>query len=246
MPYFSIQEFLSTVNKSTLQRTTQFRCRIPVNLIGTTGELATQYPEAADLLSRGLLCESTRLPSRSFETTSLGIFGYDEKFPTYTTFTDLDCTFYTPLIRRSDTGPGSNDVLKLFSAWQNMVHQLSPLGSADPGNRGDMVLSFPDNYRLRKGMMLEMFDPFNARHNNGQALGINVGVSVPIFGKIGTIGTSFGNTSPDPESAPTVRYNMFNVFPTTVESAPVSWSAVDEIQRITVTFTYSFWSMDQV
>lgn len=246
MPLFNIQEFLSTIGQTSLQRSAQFRCRIPIgNIAGTSNglRLVNAFPEAAALLERGILCESTRTPSRSFETASMTIYGYEEKYPVFTTYTDLECTFYTPIFWGTH-GP-SNGILKLFTAWQNLIHEMTPFDDGTVvDHQSDLVVNFPDNYRLRQGMVMEMFDPYNARRNNGQ-IAVGVSTRLPIIGDRIGAGITFGAESPDPDPTPTIRYRYFNVYPQTVESSPVSWGETDQVQKITVTFTYSYWLLEK-
>lgn len=251
MPYFSIQDFLATVDKAGMQRSSRFRCRIPVSAIegrvpfiaGAQAGLPlwSLYPAAAEMLTRGLICESTRTPSRSFDTTDMTLYGYEEKYPVFTTYTDLDCTFYTPLVRTSSGT--SNDVLKLFNEWQNLIHPItSRNGQTD--SRQEMTLNFPDQYRLREGMVLEMFDNFHPKRNAG-GLGVNVNTEVPVFGNV-SIGAVFGQPpANDPELPPTTVYRFFNVYPITVESSAIAWSAVGEFQKVTVSFAFSYWTSQQ-
>lgn len=243
MAYYNLQEFLSSFSKSSFQRTAQYRCRMPVENVGN-GLLKRLFPEAARFLAEGLICESTRTPSRSFDMTSMTVYGYEEKYPTFTTYTDVECTFMAPLIT-TDIGT-RNQVLDLFTAWQNLIQPRtrSPFGKTIGDS--DMVMRFPDTYRLKDGMVLELFDPYNAKRNNGQ-VAINVSsnrkIKIPIVGTA-SIGATFGQPTADEESEPTITYRYYNVFPAVVESTPVSWASQDELQKISVTFTYSYWATD--
>lgn len=216
MSYYDLQQFLGALqlHSNGLQRATLFRCLLDVgSIIGPTGRvLSAVYPNAYDVLRRGLVCESTRTPTRTFETTALSIYGYEEKYPVFTTYTDLECTFLTPLFTSSlfaGNGELRNEVYDLFVAWQSLIQNPTDVqvnGSAQITN-GSMNLSFPDTYRLKDGMVLETIGP---------------------------------NT--DDNARPTSTFRFFNVYPITVESAAVSWMNNDEIMRVSVTFAYSYWS----
>jgi hypothetical protein len=174
------------------------------------------------------------------------IYGYEEKYPIFTTYTDVECSFMAPLIVGED---GSrNQVLELFTAWQSFIQPRTEKGRG--GSSGisdsDMVMRFPDNYRLKDGMVLELFDPYNEKRNSGQVavnLKTKPSIKIPLIGRA-SIGATFGAPEPDVESAPTITYRYYNIFPATIESAPMSWASNDELQKVTVTFTYSYWSSD--
>lgn len=241
MAYYNVDTLLTELQRNSLQRTSQFRCKIPVQLIGDLGRannLATRYPNAARLLQQGLLCESTRTPSRQFETTTMSIYGYEEKFPTFTAYADMECTFMVPMTQDFAEEKTSLDVVELFHAWHNLIQ---PISSKNPSNgfteRGDMVLSFPIEYRLQDGMTLEQFDPYNAKRNNGQT-DVGRGIFLDINGNFA------GPAEDTEESTPTMVYRFSNVYPLTIESVPVSWSSTDEYLKLTVTFAYSYWTSD--
>lgn len=222
MAYYNVDTLLSELQRNSLQRTSQFRCKIPVHLIGDLGlanNLETRYPHAGRLLRQGLLCESTSTPSRQFDTTTMTIYGYEEKFPTFTTYADMQCTFMIPMTQDFAEEKTSLEVVELFHAWQNLIQPISSQNSSNGFTEpGDMVLSFPSEYRLQDGMTLEQFDPYNAKRNNGPA--------------------------EDTEPTPTIVYRFRNVYPLTIEPMAVSWSSIDEYQKLTVTFAYSYWTSD--
>jgi len=238
MAYYNVDTLLSELQRNSLQRTSQFRCKIPVeNIGGFNNNLALRYPQAAQLLQKGLLCESTRTPSRQFETTTMSIYGYEEKFPTFTTYADIECTFMIPMTQDFAEEKTSLEVVELFHAWQNLIQ---PISSKNPSNgqteRGDMVLSFPIEYRLQDGMTLEQFDPYNAKRNNGLT-DVGQGIFLDING-------NFAGPAEDTEPAPTIVYRFRNVYPLTIEPMAVSWSSIDEYQKLVVTFAYSYWTSD--
>ena len=139
----NINNFLTRVLANGVQRTNRYRCLLDVGPLGLS-----EYGTAASLLREGLLCRATVTPSRSLETTTVDLSaGYEEKYAIGTTYTDIDCTFMCPLIN------GKTEVLSLFHAWQNRIQNR---GRLNEGESADMVLAFPDTYRLTQGMTLEL------------------------------------------------------------------------------------------
>ena len=237
MAYFNLDRFIAEFQDG-FQRPNQFRCLLDVNTVAN-GRLAAQFPRAAQLLAQGLLCEGTRTPSRSFDTVSKDMAGYQEKYPVFTTYTDLECSFFAPLL--TDGNGSTNQVLGLFNEWQNNIQRR-----VDNTTFYDdaMVLQFPDAYRLRKGMSLQLLNAYNSKRSDG-LFGINVKVGTTYIPPIEILNRVFGKHGPPDDtytSPPTITYNFFNVYPITVESAPVAWQSSGEIQRITVSFAYSYWT----
>jgi hypothetical protein len=74
---------------------------------------------AKNWLARGIACESTSLPDRSFAETELTQYGLTEQFPYHTEFTALNCTFNTPL------NGGDNPIQRVFHAWQNLIQDMT-------------------------------------------------------------------------------------------------------------------------
>ena len=139
----NINNFLTRVLANGVQRTNRYRCLLDVGPLGLS-----EYGTAASLLREGLLCRATVTPSRSLETTTVDLSaGYGEKYAIGTTYTDIDCTFLCPLIN------GKTEVLSLFHAWQNRIQNR---GRLNEGESADMVLTFPDTYRLTQGMTFEL------------------------------------------------------------------------------------------
>ena len=139
----NINNFLTRVLANGVQRTNRYRCLLDVGPLGLS-----EYGTAASLLREGLLCRATVTPSRSLETTTVDLSaGYEEKYAIGTTYTDIDCTFLCPLIN------GKTEVLSLFHAWQNRIQNR---GRLNEGESADMVLAFPDTYRLTQGMTFEL------------------------------------------------------------------------------------------
>ena len=242
MSNFNINQFVAEFNNG-FQRNNQYRCRI--ELKSHFPALAKRYPKAVEYLSRGLLCESTRTPSRSFDTKSMSVFGYEEKYPIFTTYNDMECTFLTPLIQDETVGGPTNQVMELFTAWQNLIQPRTSPGSfgATPIlNNENMVLRFPSEYRLEQGMTLEMLNPYNTKRNT-PGIGINTTVRLPIVGSINLQASLTTEQNDEQFASPTtMAFSFFNVYPLTVESSQVSWADVDVFQTVTVSFAYSYWS----
>jgi len=211
MSYFQIDRFMSSF-KDGFQRTSQFRCMIDVSAVAG-GALKKAYPAAAEWLAQGILCDGTRTPSRSFETVGLEMYGYQEKFPVFTTYTDLECSFMMPLA--PSTKGITNQVSDLLIEWQNLIQRRRTAGS---GADDPMVLRFPSEYRVKQGFTLELLNPYNST-----AIALRDSVK------------------DDWQAPPTQRYEFFNVYPFTVESTAVGWQSVNEVQRIDVSFAYSYW-----
>ena len=255
MSNFNIGQFMAEFQNG-FQKVNQYRCRLPVQRIGlprnstqVTGPLAKRFPRAVEYLDRGLLCQSTRTPSRSFDTVPLAIYGYEEKYPSFTTYTDMECTFLAPLIEDPLAGGPTNQILEVFHAWQSLIQprvlnsQYGGLSVRGSRTDGDMVMRFPDEYKLASGMHLELIDPYNTKRNE-IGVDINVNLRVPVIGKV-NLGFSARDKESQDEvqyaSVQTMRYEFFEVYPITVESTQVAWNSNDEFQAITVTFAYSYW-----
>jgi hypothetical protein len=238
MSNFNIGQFMAEFQNG-FQKPSQYRCKLPINTVAG-GVLVRRFPKAAEYLATGLVCQSTRTPSRQFETTPLTIYGYEEKYPTFTTYTDLECTFHAPLIG-SDPKTAKNDILQLFHAWQELIH---PRSTPSGVSVSDMMLRFPDEYRLQN-MELELLNPYNSKQGE-KGLDVKVNVRVPIVGNIGgALSIRDPKTQDESQyaSEPTIVYQFQNVYPITVESTQVSWASTDELQTITVTFAFSYWAL---
>ena len=265
MAYFNIDEFLSKIDAhgAGFQRTTQFRCRIPVGNIGAPRrlgrELTRKYSKASQLLNEGLLCEITSTPSRAFENATLSIYGLEEKHPVYTTYTDHDCRFLAPLIERD--GKQHNDVANIFHEWQDAIQDstVPNRGNAQPAGWTTKNQQFPDEYRLTEGMVLDQFSAYNSKKRGG-ILGVqvnaqgNVRDGIRRFNQISRwfdgpqVPTQYRwewGDSDNGDSKPSVSYKFFNVFPQLVESHPLAWMGDADIQRVSVKFTYSYWNVDR-
>mgnify|MGYP003642232581 CR=1 FL=1 len=237
MSYFQIDRFMSEFQDG-FQRINQFRCMINVSAVAG-GALTRAYPRAASWLAQGILCEGTRTPSRSFETVALEMYGYQEKFPVFTTYTDLECSFLMPLAPGTDGV--TNEVSQLLNEWQNLIQRRHTSGS---GADDPMVLRFPSEYRVKQGFTLELLNPYNGKRSQG-GIGVNVNAAVPYIPPLKILNKVFRNKNAPAESEyqspPTQRYEFFNVYPITVESSTVGWQSINEVQRVTVAFAYSYW-----
>src|SRR5689334_3204413 len=53
-------------------------------------------PSVVNWLSRGLLCEATRTPTRVLQQFNQSMYGITEHFPVHTEYLQQDCTFLMP------------------------------------------------------------------------------------------------------------------------------------------------------
>ena len=206
-----IHAFLDRVLIEGLQRTNRYRCKLDLTQFGNFAagrRLAASLPVAAELLREGLLCRTTMTPSRQLETTNVNLAGgYEETYAVGTTYNDLDCTFLCPLVE------GTNPVLTLFHAWQDLIQNRGKVGE-----EGNMVLSFPNEYRLEQGMRLELF--------SGQA----------------DRETRMTHGSPhDIGPEITTAFEYFDIYPVTVSGTTVDWLTIDEMMEVAVNFSYTQW-----
>jgi hypothetical protein len=147
-------------------------------------------PQAGSWLARGLVCESTSLPSRSFEEISQTMYGLSEKYPVHTTYLNHSCTFLLPLLQND------NPIVRFFNFWQNFVQ------NAFNGPESGLNFQFPDTYRGQ--MYLTMYDK---------------------------------------QDHATVTYFFDRVYPQTVDASNLSWDSTNEVLRLPVSFTFSYWKM---
>lgn len=87
---------------------------------GLDGRLQDAIPvggqQAVNALREGMVCDTTRLPDRSFDVVQMTQYTITEQFPYKSDFTKLDCTFLLPLWR------GRNAIAETFYTWQNIIH----------------------------------------------------------------------------------------------------------------------------
>ena len=205
----NINNFLTRVLANGVQRTNRYRCLLDVGPLGLS-----EYGTAASLLREGLLCRTTMTPSRSLETTTVDLSaGYEEKYAVYTTYTDIDCTFLCPLIN------GKTEVLSLFHAWQNRIQNHR--------KDGDMVLAFPDTYRLTQGMTLELLSQDEGREE----------IAAP--NNPNSTATFYAGVINQPATSASFQY--FNVYPLSVGGTTVDWAMQDEMMEVSVTFSFTHW-----
>lgn len=100
----SIADFKASFNKD-LARPNRFDVNIPIP-VGLS-----PYRQIGRTLS--MRCENAELPGRSISTTSMKIYGVEEKFPYQTTYNDISLTFIV-----------SDDMAekKFFDAWLNWIN----------------------------------------------------------------------------------------------------------------------------
>ena len=100
----SIADFKASFNTD-LARPSRFDVNVPIPI----GMLP--YRQIGRTLK--MRCESTELPGRSISTTTMKIYGVEEKFPYQTSFSDISLTFIV-----------SDDMAekKFFDAWLNWIN----------------------------------------------------------------------------------------------------------------------------
>lgn len=210
-----INNFLSRVLANGVQRTNRYRCILD---LGQFTDF-TVYPAVQQLLREGLLCRTTMTPTRSLETTTVDLSGgYEEKYAIGTSYTDIDCTFLCPLIN------GKTEVLSLFHAWQNRIQNRGRLNEEDSA---DMVLAFPNTYRLTQGMRLELLSQDEGREEIGAPNNPN--------------STATFNAGVINQPATSASFQYFNVYPISVAGTTVDWSSMDEMMEVSVTFSFTHW-----
>jgi hypothetical protein len=210
-----INTFLSRVLANGVQRTNRYRCILD---LGQFTDF-TVYPAVQQLLREGLLCRTTMTPTRSLETTTVDLSaGYEEKYAISTSYTDIDCTFLSPLI------DGKNQVLSLFHAWQNRIQNR---GRLNEGDSADMVLAFPNTYRLTQGMTLELLSQDSGREE----------IAAP--NNPNSTATFTGGVINQPATSASFQY--FNVYPISVAGTTVDWAMMDEMMEVSVTFSFTHW-----
>jgi hypothetical protein len=209
-----INTFLSRVLANGVQRTNRYRCTLD---LGQFTDF-TVYPAVQQLLREGLLCRTTMTPTRSLETTTVDLSaGYEEKYAISTSYTDIDCTFLCPLIN------GKTEVLSLFHAWQNRIQNRGRLNE----DSADMVLAFPNTYRLTQGMTLELLSQDEGREEIAAPNNPN--------------STATFNAGVITQPAISASFQYFNVYPISVAGTTVDWSSMDEMMEVSVTFSFTHW-----
>lgn len=209
-----INNFLSRVLANGVQRTNRYRCILD---LGQFTDF-TVYPAVQQLMREGLLCRTTMTPSRSLETTTVDLSaGYEEKYAISTSYTDIDCTFLCPLIN------GKTEVLSLFHAWQNRIQNRGRLNE----DSADMVLAFPNTYRLTQGMRLELLSQDEGREEIAAPNNPN--------------STATFNAGVINQPATSASFQYFNVYPISVAGTTVDWSSMDEMMEVSVTFSFTHW-----
>lgn len=123
----SISDFLSSFNKE-LARPHHFD--VSVALPPNLGD----YKRSERALS--LRCESTELPGRSLMTTSMKIYGVEEKFPYMSSYNDISLTFIV-----------SDDMIekKIFESWLNFIHPTA-------------TFNFKYKYEYARDMVITQYD----------------------------------------------------------------------------------------
>jgi hypothetical protein len=178
------------------------------------GEGLNDIQFAADMVNRGLLCDSTSLPSRGITTMPQTMYGFAENFPVQSEYIPIQCTFLLPMfgavnpffnslenavvnavlpdsIQVRIGNPATNPLPMFFAMWQNVIQDAS--NGVDSG----FNFSFPGDYYTT--MQLIMFD----KQDNASLI-----------------------------------YILDRVYPETVTPPAVSWDGTD-FAKLTVSFRYS-------
>lgn len=132
----SISDFLSSFNKE-LARPHHFD--VSVALPPNLGD----YKRSERVLS--LRCESTELPGRSLMTTSMKIYGVEEKFPYMSSYNDISLTFIV-----------SDDMIekRIFESWVNYIHPTATFNFKYKDDYArDMIIT---QYDLKKKMSYQV------------------------------------------------------------------------------------------
>lgn len=132
----SISDFLSSFNKE-LARPHHFDVSVALP------PALSDYKKSERVLS--LRCESTELPGRSLMTTSMKIYGVEEKFPYMSSYNDISLTFIV-----------GDDMLekKIFESWLNYIHPTATFNFKYKDDYArDMVIT---QYDLKKKMSYQV------------------------------------------------------------------------------------------
>lgn len=143
-----LNKFFSDVVQRSVQHPARFRCRINLG----NGTLAKKFPNAAQWLREGMVCQTSKIPDRGFETERFTVYGYEQEYPIYNVFSELSCQFLLPF-----NTEGQNEILHLFHDWMNYIFPVPNSSNSTP------VLQFPDQYRLTgtEAFVLETFNTGN-------------------------------------------------------------------------------------
>lgn len=112
--------------------------------IGSRIDENFSMPVVTSWLQRGLLCEATRTPNRSFSQHNQSMYGFTEHFPYHSEFLPQDCTFLMPLNKNDSPVP------RVFHYWQNYIQN----GLEGPDSGFDF--RFPADYYAT--MYLVLYD----------------------------------------------------------------------------------------
>jgi len=226
-----INNFLGRVLANGVQRTNRYRCTLDVSNQSDRdlGALSIEYPEATILLREGLLCRSTSTPTRDIETTSVNLSaGYEEKYAIGTQYTDFNCIFLCPLIN------GKNQVLSLFHRWHNLIQNR--------GENGDMVLSFPDAYRLQQGLTLDLLSTNESRRDGNSTAIAGNAAEAAALAEIGLTPADVGaRGGVENVLNSTASFQYYDVYPLSVAGTTVDWAMMDEMMEVSVSFSFTYW-----
>lgn len=124
-----LQQFMSAFPQG-FQQNNRFTCKFVFG--GKLEELMSAHTDFASMcrwMHEGIICDTTRLPSRAFDQVPLTLYGVTEQFPTKTEYTPLECTFLTPLV-------GARNILpEFFTLWMNQIQSV-PNGMSSTRDMG--------------------------------------------------------------------------------------------------------------
>lgn len=239
---FNLEQFFTQLKTTPLQRTSYFTCAMdlsgiinsislpatdsfPTFTAGTSAGadfLKFSYDASSvnNLLREGVMCSAVSLPSRQLETADMTIYGVEEKYPIFSTYTDLNCEFMLPLLTEGSTTM-RNAIAATFHHWQDYIHQTTGNASSYQTITAPERLDFrfPDNYRLTQGCTITQYSP---------------------------IESSSSPSSTTQPMTPTIQYQFFNVYPVRVESTQLSWGDMDDVMRLRVSFAYTHWTTNRI
>lgn len=121
-----ISEFLSTINKfSDLARSDRFKV-----FIYPTGGKLTGILNKSDEIKQGFRCEEAELPGRTLGTADLRTYGPIVKYPTLTSYNDLNLTFLCSANKKGTEKTGLPEKI-IFDDWMDLINP-SPSFNSNP------------------------------------------------------------------------------------------------------------------
>lgn len=133
----SINDFLSSINRySDLARSDRFKA-----FIYPTGTRLGSIINGADLVLR---CEEAEFPGRTLATADLRTYGPIVKYPTLTTYNDLNLTFLCSANRSGTSRTGLPEKV-VFDDWMDLINP-SPSVSSNPQSTPFWNMNYKTEY----------------------------------------------------------------------------------------------------